>query len=119
MAALDAARAVRHDLGKYVCFEARWLGEDAPPAELRAALEADLGHTRRGPAGDEDCTVVWARLRPEVVALGVQEIDTLVAELGTALSRLAGMDVGELRHLAQRARELSEACRRLTERAED
>lgn len=95
------------------------MGEEAPVADLRAALAADLGHTRRGPAGDEDCATLWARLRPAVAVLGVEEIDTLVAELGAVIPRIPSLDLSELRHLAARARELSEACRRLTERAED
>jgi hypothetical protein len=116
---MEAALSVRHDLGKYVCFEARWLDETASAAELRAALQADLGHTRRGPAGDEDCTAVWARLRPDVAGLGVEDIDALVAELGRALPRLPEMDLDGLRQVAGVARSLSELCRHLAARAED
>ena len=118
MSAQEAARAVRHDLGKYVFLEARWLGEDATAADLRSALAADLGHTRRGPAGDESCVQLWARLRPSVAGLGVAEIDALVGRLGVALERLDSLDLAGLQSAAVAARELSEACRHLTDRAE-
>ncbi len=119
MSVTEAALAVRHDLGKYVCFEARWLDETASAAELRAALQADLGHTRRAPGGDEDCAAVWGRLRPAVAALGVEDIDALVAELDCALPRLPEMDMEGLRQVAGAARSLSERCRHLAARAED
>jgi hypothetical protein len=117
MSALDAARAVRHDLGKYVALEGRWLGDDASPEALRSALAVDLLRTRRGPEGDEDCVALWARLRPTVVELGVQDIDALVAELAAAMPRLHELDAAALRGVARSALALSEACRALTDRA--
>jgi hypothetical protein len=57
------ARA-RHDLGKYVAFQARWLGESPDTDELRAALLADLARTRSAGEAVESAPAVWARLRP-------------------------------------------------------
>ena len=118
MSALEAARAVRHDLGKYVFLEARWLGQAPAQEELRSALLADLRRTRRGPEGDESCVALWARLRPEVAALGVEDIDALVAQLGLAMPDLESLDFPALREIAGVAEALSLACRNLTERAE-
>lgn len=115
----EAANRVRHDLGKYVHLEARWLDHEASEEELREALAHDLCRTRRGPEGDESCVELWARLRPSVAALDVGDIDRLVADLGHGMSRLGGLDGAGLRALAEQARTLAEACRRLAERAGD
>ena len=69
------ARA-RHDLGKYVCLEARFVGPEGSAEELRAALLADLRRTNRGPSGDEDVATVWARVR-----VPCEPVDGAVAEL--------------------------------------
>ena len=59
----DALRALtarlKHDLGKYIAFGARWLPDDAPLAERRDALRSDLVGTRRGPDGVQDALAVW------------------------------------------------------------
>ncbi len=119
MSSREAADRVRHDLGKYVHLEARWLDHEAPVEELREALAHDLLRTRRGPHGDEDCVRLWARLRPSVDAMDVQEIDRLVADAGHGMARLPALDGDGLRALAEVARTLAEACRRLAERARD
>lgn len=118
MRSREAALRVRHDLGKYVHLEARWLGEDATDGEYRDALRTDLLRTRRGPAGDEDCVTLWARLRPSVGSFDLAELDTLVAGLGARMHELDTLDGRALRGLAETARELGEACRRLSEQAE-
>ncbi len=58
---------LKHDLGKYVAFQIRWLPEDAPLAERRRALESDLLATRRGPDGEVDAVTLWRSLRPALV----------------------------------------------------
>jgi hypothetical protein len=70
-AGLDAlaqhlARA-RHDLGKYVAFQARWLPDGAGADELRAALLADLTRTRAAAGLVESAPEIWDRLRPALV----------------------------------------------------
>lgn len=119
MRSREAALRVRHDLGKYVHLEARWLGEDASDVEYRDALRTDLLRTRRGPSGDEDCVVLWARLRPSVASFDLTELDALVATLGATMGGLDGLDAAGLRRLSEVAREVGEACRRLSEQAED
>ena len=113
----EAAERVRHDLGKYVHLEARWLGEDADEAELRAALHNDLARTRRHPAGDEGCDVVWARLRPDVTSLEIAELDSIVLRLSDAARKLDQLDHPRLRAVAEDARLCADACRRLAQSA--
>lgn len=113
----EAAERVRHDLGKYVHLEARWLGEDANEGELREALASDLLRTRRDPSGDQRCDEVWARLRPSVVHLPVAEIDSIVIRLADAAKRLDSLDFHRLRAVAEDARLLADACRRLAQTA--
>ncbi|MFT4626089.1 MAG: hypothetical protein ACI8PZ_004760 [Myxococcota bacterium] len=61
----DAARLVelvgrlKHDLGKYIALQQRWVLPTATEAERRAALSADLLSTRRGPTGQVDAVEVW------------------------------------------------------------
>lgn len=112
----EAAHKVRHDLGKYVHLEARWLGEDSTDQEYRDALRTDLLRTRRGPDGDEDCVTLWARLRPEVAELDTRELDALIAQLGEAMRALDALPGPTLRRVSGVAREAAEACRRLGER---
>ena len=119
MRSREAALRVRHDLGKYVHLEARWLGEDAIEADYREALRTDLLRTRRGPAGDEDCAALWATLRPTVSAFDTHEIDGLMAGIAGRMRSLDSLGLAALRELAREAHMLGEACRRLVEQAED
>jgi hypothetical protein len=58
---------VRHDLGKYVAFQARWLPGGAGIEELRGALSADLARTRSCAGRVESAPEIWERLRPALV----------------------------------------------------
>ena len=113
---LDLAADIRHDLGKYVVFEARFAGPDASVEERRAALRADLLATRRGPRGVEPAWAVWARLRPAELAG-----DPDVERIDAALAALRGVDLdgdaAELERAAALAAEVAEATRRLDARA--
>lgn len=123
---------LKHDLGKYVAFQQRWLGQDADPGARRAALESDLIHTRRGPDGSVDALTVWADARPALVGqatLGGAVVDLAcdpdIARLDGAMRALAPL-VDALRagqatdHALARgsalALDVSETCRRLVER---
>lgn len=75
----DALDRARHDLGRYVAFQTRWVGVDGPVDDLREALVADLRRTRSGPGGVEGVGTVWARVR--VATSGVEAVDVLVARL--------------------------------------
>lgn len=115
----EAAERVRHDLGKYVHLEARWLDEDATTEELREALINDLRRTRRGPDGELDCCALWARLRPTVATLDLGAIDHVAGALCVDLPHLDALDRSGLRGVAERARALAEACRRLVDQVRD
>ena len=111
---------LRHDLGKYVCFETRFVGIDAPEPSLREALVADLRRTRcrRLPSGEEQTETAWAlweRLRPPQLLddPDVEEIDALIGQLkGSDLQ--AGIEI--LRRTAQCALQVSSVTRRLLDR---
>lgn len=58
---------LKHDLGKYIAMQQRWLPEDAGPVARREALTTDLLHTRRGTSGTVDALTVWREFRPALV----------------------------------------------------
>lgn len=95
MSSIDALRAVRHDLGKYVSFQLRWLPEDAPDAELLDALRNDVLQTRRGPSGTESAPEIWKRLRPGVASLDLGQID---ADVGLLADHVAALESGDASH---------------------
>ena len=66
----EAVRRARHDLGRYIAFQIRWLPEEPDREALLEALQSDLLHTRRGPAGSEDAWSVWGRVREGLLSLG-------------------------------------------------
>jgi len=63
-ALLELVARLKHDLGKYIAFQIRWVDDTAPVSERRRALEADLLETRRGPSGTVDAHAVWLEFRP-------------------------------------------------------
>lgn len=93
MTLLEAVKAARHDVGKYVAFQLRWLPEDAPAGELLEALRADVLQTRRGPSGTESAPQVWARVRPPLAGLDLHGIDAAMSELTDGLG---GLEQGTL-----------------------
>ena len=124
---------LKHDLGKYVAFQQRWLGEDPDPAELLEALRADLLATRRGPEGETSAVEVWRAARP--VLLGERAVDGVtvdlrldedVAALSEAVAELEDW-MPELRSEQPSARclercralalNIADVCRRLERRA--
>jgi len=72
---------LRHDLGKYMVFQLRWLAPEPSDDELREALVTDLARTRA--AGDkvETAAQLWARLRPPLVG-EVELSDGTIANIG-------------------------------------
>lgn len=83
---------VRHDLGKYIAFQARWLPAGAGIEELRAALEADLARTRSAAGAVESAPRIWDRLRPALVAGALLEDGSRIDLSGDA--DLAEVDAG-------------------------
>ena len=112
----DRLADARHDLGKYIRFETRFVEDSADVGALRDALKADLLATRRRGDQLEPAVAVWARLRPAEL-----DGDPDVAAIDAAMASLAGFDPGApeaaLREAARQAREVSEASRRLHARA--
>ena len=76
---LEAAERAKHDLGKYIAFQARWLPPSAERRDWQEGLVSDLLQTRRGPAGTEDAVTLWKRLRPSLAGLE-QDPDLLQVE---------------------------------------
>lgn len=113
MSLLEAAARARHDLGKYVAFQARGLDADAPVEELRAALREDLIRTRKGPAGVESAAELWRALREPLLPAGVEAIDALVVDLDARAARLDTLDGAALVETAALARRLADALRDL------
>ena len=121
---------IKHDLGKYVAFQVRWVAADAPLAERCAALEADLKATRRGPDGTVDAPTLWRELRAPLVgdvALAdgttvdlsaeplVATIDAAMATITAVISALDAGTVGDVDvdRGTDAAKTVAEACREL------
>lgn len=113
---LDRLGDLRHDLGKYIRFETRFVETSGDVEALRAALRADLLSTRRRGSEVEPATAVWARMRPAEL-----DGDPDVAVIDEAMAELAGADLSgpeaSLRAASEAAGRVSEATRRLLNRA--
>ena len=90
---VEAAAAAKHDLGKYVAFQARWLAPDASDADRLEALQADVLHTRRSAEGSEDAPSLWRRLRPGLAAL---EADADLVAVDQAIGRSSNQAIGSI-----------------------
>lgn len=116
MSLAEAADRARHDLGRYVALQVRWVGADGPADALREALDADLRHTRRSPGGDLGVAEVWAACREGLSGADpalLEPVDGLVARLGERASRLEALDEGALRETAGWALACAEQVRAL------
>lgn len=131
VAALEHAARVKHDLGKYVAFQLRWLPPDAPLADRVDALRADLLSTRRGPDGAVDAPTLWAELRAPLVGEvplpggahvnlsndpAVVAIDAAIAEIRDVVAGLDGADVALVEAGTRAALAVAEAARDLHRR---
>ena len=130
------AGRLKHDLGRYVAMQARWLGPDADAATKQAALRDDLLATRRGPDGSVDAVAVWAPsadalLGREELASGivvdlthdpdVQRIVGGMAHLTHVIGLLRGgtLDSEGVDGAITASIEVAEACRDLHRRARE
>ncbi len=93
MSLSEATARAKHDLGKYVAFQLRWLAPDASDGELLEALRADVLNTRRGPAGRESAVELWSRLRPTLAGADLNPIDRAIERLAGCV---AGIEEGTL-----------------------
>jgi hypothetical protein len=108
---------IRHDIGKYVTLQQRFLPADPTVEDLREALVADLGSTHRGPAGTRSIGEVWADLAEERAELAQEPafdvLDARIAALVAALPDLATATAEEVARVAGLARDAADACRAL------
>lgn len=116
MSLAEAAARARHDLGKYIAFQTRWVGVDAPAAELREALRADLLNTRAGPGGCADAMSVWRTLRNDLAPAGIDEIERRMLRLELLAGALDTLAEPGLREAARLALEVAEELRALHRR---
>lgn len=134
LAALDAFLGrLKHDLGKYVSLQMRWLRTEASPKERQQALKADLLATRRGPQGTQDAVSVYGEFRPTLMGeepLGpgvvmdlsanpmVISLEAAMAEIADITELLANNVAGEddIDRGAKAALTVSERCRDLYRR---
>jgi hypothetical protein len=132
----ELAGRLRHDLGRYVAFQARWLPPDATPGERLQALRDDVLATRRGPDGATDAFRIWEPydriLRGQApLAEGlVMDLTPLpqVRRIQDAIETLAGLRPGleagdlppeQVEVGLDAARAIATACRRLHTRVRE
>lgn len=133
-ALLELIARLKHDLGKYIAFQIRWVEDSDPFAERRRALEADLLETRRGPSGTVDAFEVWQEFRPflfgQVPVPGrsiatdlsqeaeIMTISNAMRVISDVIDVLRDGTVSErdVRRGSAAALEVSEACRTLLRR---
>jgi hypothetical protein len=127
-AAIQAAEALRHDLGRAIRFSAPEAPEASTDA-LRERLRADVVRTRHDPSGERSAARVfddWRRRDGADIPAGdasetLTHLEGLVEEVRGLASRLDALDRAGLLRLDALTREVSDACRRLaaeTARAE-
>ncbi len=114
---------LKHDLGKAISFQLRFLGGSLDPAALREALLQDLGRTRRGPSGESDAVEVWSALRPGLAELAPDdpELAALDARMAVVADTLAALRAGtdapdDARRGAEAALDVTRLCRAWWER---
>ncbi len=107
---------LRHDLGKYITFEVRFLGPEPETEALRAALRTDLLQTHKRGAVCATAWQVWERMRPAQLA-----DDADVARVEASLAALSRVSLAgsraELEEAAGLAGEVAAATRSLFKRA--
>lgn len=128
---------LKHDLGKYVSLQARWLAPDADRDARRDALTADLLRTRRGPDGHEGAHGVWgpffevlrgeSEVAPGIVVVLVDDPDVArvtdamerLAPVASALESGAELDDDVLEQSLTLCRDVADACRDLVRRVRE
>lgn len=109
----EALAIARHDLGKYIAMNLRWLPDDPSTEMLREALRTDLLKTRSAPSGDEDALCLWKRLRPSLAGYDLSVLDTHMSVIAEGLPALEHLDRQALLQLSVAAKGVGEAFRRL------
>jgi hypothetical protein len=123
--ALDAARRLAHDVGKYVRFGAPEAPEDNV-GELRERLARDVARTRRSGARTESVVEVYEAWRREeagpvaadpALAAHLSGVEAAIAEIARLLPRLDRLEERELRALDAATLALSRRCAALAHAA--
>ena len=119
----EHARRLRHDLGKYISLQVRWLGEGPALAALEEAFVADLLSTRRGPNGVTDAVALWTELQQDwqgewISDPDVQRITAAMGELKglLPLAQTGRLTPEQVQHGVSQARLVTEATRALATR---
>ena len=130
-AALEVAQRLKHDLGKYITLQSRWLPPEADRPSRLDALRADLLETRRGVDGQATASDVWQHFRAQLfgeVALDggahvnlsededVRSIDDHMTQLATTVGRLEALTDEELDRACGGAAAVAAATQRLVRR---
>lgn len=86
---------IKHDIGRYVTLQQRWLASDATDDERVEAIIADVLHTRRDELGSTDVVALWRGHAPALlgkIALSARPVDLSadhdVASLEALMARL-------------------------------
>ena len=66
--AAELTGRAKHDLGKYIAFECRWLPDDCSEDDLLIALQSDILRTASGPSVVKSAFEIWNELRPSLVS---------------------------------------------------
>ena len=107
------ATEAKHDLGKYIAFQSRWLPPTATNQDWHQALRSDLLETRKGPKGTESAVEIWETLRVNFVSLvGDTDLQAVHVAMDRIQSELLGLKAGTLpdealQALAQDARSVA------------
>jgi len=107
------ATQAKHDLGKYIAFQSRWLPPTATNLDWHKALRADLLETRKGPKGTEGAVEIWQTLCVHFESLkgdaDIQAVHSAMARIQSQLSELEEGSLADeaLEGLAQDAREVA------------
>ena len=108
-------RSIRHDLGKYICFEQRFVMDEGDADERRRAVRSDIENTHRRGDCSEGCVRLWSRLRPGMLD---GDPDVLIVDKAIEDISLLNLEgpIAELDRAASLARSVQEASKRLLAR---
>ena len=122
----DLTARLKHDLGKYIAFQSRWLDGDSGVSDLRAALVADLLETHRGPDGSRSALEIWNQQRVHIEPLlcdvlgeddaDWHEISAGMSHVERALPHLESADAAALGEAQSAAKAVSDGIARLHRR---
>lgn len=91
------ATQAKHDLGKYIAFQSRWLPPTATNQDWHQALRSDLLETRKGPKGTEGAVEIWEALSVNFTKLsGDSDLQAVHVAMARIKVQLSGLKAGAL-----------------------